>query len=223
MMPGKAEPIWDSRAARRFYDRISRAYDFIADASEHAVRDCGIRMLRLSSGESVLEVGSGTGHGLVAIASLIGSRGRVYGIDVSAGMISVAADRVASTPFVNVRFVQADARALSFRTDAFDAVFFSFTLELLGDAIPSALREARRVLRPTGRIGVVSLADSPESGPVTNLYQWMHRHFPRVVDCTPIDVSTALGDVGFDVERVFATTMWTLPVTAVVGRIPPQT
>ena len=70
--------------ARRFYDRISRAYDFIADSSEHAVRDLGVRALGLSHGQRLLEIGCGTGHGLVSLADAVGQTGRVHGVDISA-------------------------------------------------------------------------------------------------------------------------------------------
>src|SRR5438128_2137488 len=78
----------------RLYDRISRGYDFIADSSEHAIRELGVRALAPSWGQRVVEIGTGTGHGLVSLAKLVGSAGQVHGVDCSPGMIGVARARI---------------------------------------------------------------------------------------------------------------------------------
>ena len=207
----------DSLATRRFYDRISRAYDFIADASEHAIREQALSALALTPGERVLDVGFGTGHALTAMAERVGPSGCVCGIDISGGMVSVARRRLLLQRQRRVQLVQADARSLCLRRDTFDAVFFSFTLELFGAAIPFVLREAQRVLRGGGRIGVVGLAESADAGPITDLYVWLHRHLPHLIDCTPTDFGRAITNAGFKLGSVETTTMWTLPVAVVVG------
>lgn len=214
----------DSLATRRFYDRISRAYDFIADGSEHAIRDRALRQLALAPGERVLEVGFGTGHGLVAMATGVGGSGQVCGIDISGGMVSVARRRLAwQRQQHRVSLLQADARALCFRSGAFDAVFFSFALELFGTAIPFVLKEAHRVVREGGRIGVVGLAESDNPGPVSDLYVWLHRHLPHLIDCMPTDIARAVANAGFELASAETTTMWMLPVAVVVGTKPVTT
>jgi demethylmenaquinone methyltransferase/2-methoxy-6-polyprenyl-1,4-benzoquinol methylase len=211
----------DSLATRRFYDRISRAYDLIADASEHAIRDRALSRLALAPGERVLEVGFGTGHGLIAMTASVGASGSVYGIDISGGMVSVARRRLAwQRQQRRPSLLQADARALCFRSGAFDAVFFSFTLELFGTAIPFVLREAHRVVREGGRIGVVGLAESDNPSPISDVYMWLHRHLPHLIDCEPTDIARAIANAGFEVASVETTTMWTLPVAVVVGTKP---
>ena len=67
--------------ARRFYDRISRVYGFISGFErKHAER--ALERLRITGGETVLEVGFGSGHCLVRIAELVGETGKAYGIDM---------------------------------------------------------------------------------------------------------------------------------------------
>ena len=63
---------------RTFYNRISRAYDRIADASERACRDRGVEVIDAKPGERVLELGFGTGHGLVALADLMPAQGTLW-------------------------------------------------------------------------------------------------------------------------------------------------
>lgn len=209
----------DDRITRRYYDRISRVYDALADASERAMRVRGVEALALRAGERVLEVGFGTGHALVAMAQATGATGRVYGVDVSSGMAEVARERLDREACGQARLVLSDARSLCFASHVFDAVFFSFTLERFGQDIPGVLSEARRVLRTRGRIGVVAMDAAMEPGSVSPVYEWLHQHFPHAVDCAPIDVAGVTAAAGFSVEVVHATRMWTLPVKAVVGRV----
>ena len=56
---------------RRFYDRISAAYDMIADSGEHAARESGLKALAVKTGKDVLEIGYGTGHSVQALANAV--------------------------------------------------------------------------------------------------------------------------------------------------------
>ena len=125
----------------------------MADASEHAIRERGIRALGLSQGERVLEIGYGTGHGLVSLANAVGKTGQVHGVDISSGMTAVARARIGSAGLRNVTLTVGDAGVLCFRSNVFDAVFMSFTLELFESAVPDVLAEVRRVLRDGGSTG----------------------------------------------------------------------
>jgi demethylmenaquinone methyltransferase/2-methoxy-6-polyprenyl-1,4-benzoquinol methylase len=203
---------------RRYYDRISRVYDLLANASEQEIRDYGIHALTLAPGERVLEVGFGTGHGLVAIARAVGPTGLATGVDISAGMTAIARERL-ERHACPVAQVIGDARALCFSDCRFHAVFFSFTLERFGAEISEVMSEARRVLRPDGRVGVVAMDDTLEPGPGSPVYHWLHQHFPHAVDCAPIDVVGVVEAAGFTVETVRAARIWTLPVKAVVARV----
>jgi len=194
-----------------FYDRISRGYDLIADASEHAVRERGIRALGLSDGQRVLEIGYGTGHGLLSLADAVGKTGQVHGVDISAGMTVVARARIRAAGVRNVTLTVGDASLLCFRPSVFDAVFMSFTLELFESAVPDVLAEVRRVLRDGGRLGVVAMAATGETNPMIDLYQWAHRHCPHLVDCRPIDVASVLQAARFQTETAAASAIWTLP------------
>jgi demethylmenaquinone methyltransferase/2-methoxy-6-polyprenyl-1,4-benzoquinol methylase len=207
----------ESRLTRRYYDRISRVYDILADVSEHAIRDCGIQALALSAGECVLDVGFGTGHGLVRMARAIGPTGLVCGVDVSAGMAAITRERL-DRDACRAALVLGDARALCFSGSRFDAIFFSFTLERFGDEISLVLAEARRALRAGGRLGIVAMDEAMAPGPASPVYKWFHQHFPHAVDCAPIDVAGVVAAAGFTIETVHAGRIWTLPVKAIIAR-----
>jgi demethylmenaquinone methyltransferase/2-methoxy-6-polyprenyl-1,4-benzoquinol methylase len=208
---------------RAFYDRIAHAYDFIADANEHVAREKGEQALRLQPGEKVLEIGFGTGNTSLHLAKAVGQGGQVCGIDISSKMLEVAQRKVAGEQLAATMKLQvADARKLPYADSSFDAAYTSFTLELFPEAdIPVVLAEVKRVLRDGGRMAVVSMATvrsgEPESA-LEKTYKWMHRHFPHLVDCRPIDPAAALRAAGFQIACEERIEIWTMPVASVVGR-----
>ncbi len=207
-----------------FYDRISHAYDLISDAGEHKAREQGEQTLNVQSGENVLEIGFGTGNTLLHLAEAVGESGRVSGIDVSTGMLEVATRKVESKGLADrVDLSVGDARQLPYEDDSFDAVFASFTLELFSlNDIPAVLAEVARVLKPGGRLGVVSMATVQEGEKASALektYVWMHQHFPHIVDCQPIDVVELVEGAGLQVQEKVEMTIWTMPVRCVVATV----
>jgi SAM-dependent methyltransferase len=85
--------------------------------------------------------------------------------------------------------IQADAHRLPLRAGAFDAVFMSFVLELIDTPqIPALPDECHRVLRPCGRLAVVSLQLTQPPAVMARLYLAARRHLPGVLDCRPIPV-----------------------------------
>lgn len=215
----------DEKLTKSFYDRISHSYDMIADSNEHVAREKGLAALAISEGESVLEIGYGTGHSLVALAQSVGDSGKVYGVDISDGMQKVSEKRVSEAGLSDrVELQVADTPPLPFADDTFDVVSMSFTLELFPlDTIPEMLKEIRRVLKPGGRLGVVSMA-LPKEGDkdsfLEKTYKWMHQHFPHIVDCQPINAVGFLKDAGFEIKVEETLEIWTMPVAALVGVSP---
>jgi len=216
----------DPASTKRFYDRISMAYDLLSDASEAAARDEGLRMLDVQPDEQVLEIGYGTGHSIVILAEAVGERGSVQGIDISRGMFEQAHRRVEAAGMTDQVHLQVKAAPpLPQADDSLDAVWMSFTLELFAeDVLPTMLGEIRRVLKPGGRLGVTTMAIPKEEqhreSLIERAYHWMHHHFPHIVDCRPIPVSELLSDTGFEERQRIDMEVWTLPVAAVLAVSP---
>lgn len=207
---------------KRFYDRISGAYDLLADSNEKAARQRGLALLAAQPSEHVLELGYGTGHSLIELARAVGPTGHVAGVDISQGMQQVALRHLEQAGLLNrVHIEVAQVPPIPFRDASFDAAWLSFTLELFPlDSIPAVLQELRRVLKPGGRLGVVSMALSrlgERDSTLERTYKWMHLHFPHIVDCQPIDAAGDLKTAGFTVRYDEEIRIWSMPVAAVVG------
>jgi len=208
---------------KRFYDRISNAYDLIADGGEHVARERGLEKLALREGESVLEIGFGTGHSLVDLARRAGGDGKVVGIDISSGMEQVASKRLSKAGLSDrVDLLVDQVPPIPQKDATFDAVVMSFTLELFPlEIIPGVLKECLRVLRPDGRLMVVSMAsveaDQHESV-LEKTYIWMHKHFPHIVDCQPIPLELLLHENGFSIQASERMDLFSMPVAIAVSK-----
>jgi demethylmenaquinone methyltransferase/2-methoxy-6-polyprenyl-1,4-benzoquinol methylase len=208
-------------AARASYNRLSRWYDAIAGSTEKKYRDWGLEKLSAQPGEKILEIGFGTGHCLIALANAVGSQGQVIGLDISDGMLAIARERLRQAG-LNERadLHLGDAAKLDFiESGSLDAVFMSFTLELFDNPeIPRVLQECHRILKPGGRIAVVSMTKTSPPGVAVRMYEWFHEVMPNYADCRPIFARRALEQSGFMIRDLSVSSMWGLPVEIVLGQ-----
>jgi demethylmenaquinone methyltransferase/2-methoxy-6-polyprenyl-1,4-benzoquinol methylase len=182
--------------------------------------EIGLKNLAVKEGENVLEIGFGTGDALINLSQSVGDSGKVYGIDISEGMLEVTKSKLEKEGLLErTRLVLGDAFKLPFDDEFFDVLFMSFTLELFDTPeIPELLAECKRVLKIGGRIGVVAISEKDVDNVMTKLYKWAHMKFPSYVDCRPIYTKQELEKSGFTIMRLDDFSMWELPVDVVVAK-----
>lgn len=206
--------------AQLFYSQISRLYDFSEGFFEKKYIQMGLERLSVKKGDVVLEIGVGTGKSVIEFAKLVGDSGKVYGVDISEGMLDVTRMKLKKQGLLErVELLNKDAVSLSFKDNFFDKIFMSFTLELFDTPdIPKVLSECFRVLKKGGRIVIVSLSKK-NINVMVRMYEWLHGVFPRMLDCRPIFAEEALNDIGFKTVYSSLISMWGLPVEIVVGEV----
>ena len=204
--------------AKRTYDKISRIYDLITGPFERKFRDMGLNQLDVKEGETVLEIGFGTGHCLEEIAKRVGENGKAYGIDISSRMLDITRKRMEKKRLADtVELYCGDAMNMPYEDNMFDVVFMSFTLELFDTPeIPAVLKEIKRVLKPKGRLGVASMSKEDGESWLLKAYEWIHKNFPVIADCRPIYVEKSIRDAGYSIKSREKIKLFGLPGEIVV-------
>lgn len=123
-----------------------------------------IEILKIKKGDSVLDVGCGTGRQAVNVSAIIGPSGHLTGIDPSSHRIELARKKFDGNSSGNVRFLVGQAEHLDDVPDnSINNAYFCSSFHWVDDK-RSALSEIYRVLLPGGRLGITTLdKNSPDS------------------------------------------------------------
>ena len=187
--------------AARFYDPLGA---ILMLGRGRALRERTIALAHLVPGESVLEVGCGTGEIALRAKARSGPSGSVAGIDPSPEMIAVARQKAARAK-LDVDYRVATVEALPFADATFDVVLSSLMMHHLPEDLkPRAVAEIRRVLKPGGRLLVVDFKE-PTSRLGRLVPVWLvHRRLPNGLQDLPGLLEAAgfaaveAGATGFD-------------------------
>src|SRR3954451_16937396 len=208
---------------RGAYERAAPTYDRAAFSHHAPFGDRLAQLVRLGPGGRVLDVGCGAGGALLPAARRVGPTGEAVGIDLAPGMVERTRAAAAEAGLEQVRAEVMDGAALGVEDGRFDAVLAAFVLAAIPDA-DSALAEWRRVLRPTGSLGVAvweNLLDERWAWEGELIREFAHEVPPELLEtvgrmtgrfATATTLRAGLEDAGFrdvalermDVEREFA-------------------
>ncbi len=137
------EPEWLNAVPAEVVDR------FVGVGNPFSVR-------RPVKGQSVLDVGCGSGLDAFVAAALVGADGRSVGVDMAPEMLEWPKRAVAAGTLGNIEFREGSVEELPFEDESFDLVISNGVLNLVPDK-DAAFQEMHRVLRPGGSFAAADL------------------------------------------------------------------
>ncbi len=134
------------------YEPLTSEFDRFSERLSRPLAEHMIVLGNITVGETVLDIGTGTGLVALRAGARVGASGKVVGIDLSDGMLATAAAKAMKAgTSERFAFQNMDAEQLEFANHSFDVVLSLFAL--LHFPNPDvAIKEMFRVLRPRGRL-----------------------------------------------------------------------
>ena len=194
----------DRRAVVRAFDRASASYDAAAALQERVRNELIGRLNELKiTPRSILDLGTGTGHGARALKRRF-PKAQVVAVDIAPGMLERA--RRQSSWLRRFARVRADAYALPFRDGAFELVFSSLMLQWCDD-LDAVFAEIARVLAPGGLLlfstfGPATLAELREAWATTDDASNHVNHFFDAHALGSALMQAQLSEPVLDVDRI---------------------
>jgi ubiquinone/menaquinone biosynthesis C-methylase UbiE len=134
------------------YRKRGKRYNFTANLyyligfREYAYRRQAIGKLGLKQGDTVVEIGCGTGLNFPFLQEKVGPTGKIIGVDLTDAMLSQARKRVEENGWKNVELIQEDASKFSFPQEV-DGIISTFALTLVPD-YEQVIQNGCRALKP---------------------------------------------------------------------------
>jgi SAM-dependent methyltransferase len=141
----------------------------VIDAQISPLGEVAMDRAQIESGERVLDIGCGCGQTSLELATRVGQKASVLGLDISGPMLARARDRAREASVTNVSFQQADAQTHDFDASGesgFDLVFSRFGVMFFSSPV-EAFTNLMSALRPGGRLSFVCWQR-------LDLNPWMH-------------------------------------------------
>ena len=147
---------YGQRASR--YDLAVRMFDVFAWFGFNITgwRRQAVSALGLKHGDTVVDIGCGTGLNFPLLIQAVSSHGKIIGVDISEAMLTQARQRVADNQWSNVQLICADAAQFEYPSDV-DAVLSTYALTLVPDC-DFVVSNAYDALIPEGRLAVLDMA-----------------------------------------------------------------
>jgi ubiquinone/menaquinone biosynthesis C-methylase UbiE len=161
---------------------------------EGTLRERALALANLAAGESVLDIGCGTGTLAIAARRLVGEEGLVFGIDAAPEMIARARKK-AKKAGLDVEFSNALVESMPFADGQFDVVLSTLMLHHLpGKLRRQCAAEVRRVLKPGGRMLAIDFGTKPGT---KGIVAHFHRHGHINLD----EMVAILGEAGLKIDK----------------------
>jgi demethylmenaquinone methyltransferase / 2-methoxy-6-polyprenyl-1,4-benzoquinol methylase len=171
---GEAPGTLEARQVRAMFDRIAGLYDvmntLMTAGLHHRWRERAVTLSGVGPGSRVIDVATGTGD----LALAVGPEGEVLACDFSEEMLARARAKAPA-----LRFDWADALALPYASDRFDAATVGFGARNFAD-LRRGIEEMARVVRPGGRVVILEIT-RPTREPMASFFRtWFDRAVPAL-------------------------------------------
>jgi demethylmenaquinone methyltransferase / 2-methoxy-6-polyprenyl-1,4-benzoquinol methylase len=173
VVPYKDEKSGKKEQVARMFDNISHRYDFLNHFLSLGIdkiwRKKAIKYLEAGKPKIILDVATGTGD--FAIQALSLHPEKIYGIDISEGMLQVGKTKIKDRNLTDqIELRQADSENIPFEENKFDAVTVAFGVRNF-ENLEKGLREIFRVLKPGGQLVVLEFSH-PRAFPMKQAYSF---------------------------------------------------
>ena len=184
-------PEEKTKAVGDIFARVASRYDLMNDLMSGGMhrlwKNEFVQLLKPQPHEHILDLAGGTGD----IAFRIAKRGaKVTVADINPGMLGVGRERAEKRGLAGLEFVEANAEAMPFADQSFDAVTIAFGIRNVTD-IPKALRDIRRTLKWGGRFYCLEFSASEWPG------------FAKLYDAYTLNLVPKVGAVVADDEEAY--------------------
>ena len=155
--------VVENAFVERVYQKLAGVYDYTFGPTLHPGRLEAIQKMRIRPGDSVLEVGVGTGINL----ALYPWTCTITGVDLSSKMLEKAQKRIDSKALAHCQVMEMNAEQMAFPDEAFDVVYAPYVISVVPDPVKVA-REMYRVCRPGVARGDLEPLQEHEPCPVAH-------------------------------------------------------
>ena len=198
------------------FAEVAWFYDFWARLTETRAVQRALELAELTDNLSVLEVAVGTG-GLFSEIVARNPHGHNEGLDLSPAMLVRARKRLQQMPATAFSLQLGSAYQLPYPDESFDRLFSTYMLDLLPEGdFPKVLSEFRRVLKPGGKMVLVSFGFGTQW--VNHFWYWLASAFPSLLtNCRPVRMDQTAPQVGFHDLQVEHLSQNTFPSDIIVA------
>jgi demethylmenaquinone methyltransferase/2-methoxy-6-polyprenyl-1,4-benzoquinol methylase len=178
-MPKTVTPYTNSNATKKqqvatMFDNISKTYDFLNHFLSLGIdiiwRKMAIKELLVDKPQHLLDIATGTGDFAFEAIKILKPK-KVMGVDISEGMLAIAAEKIQKRDLGHIFEIQkGDSEKLLFEDNTFDAVTVAYGVRNF-ENLEKGLSDMLRVLKPNGKVVILEFS-KPKSFPVKQLYNF---------------------------------------------------
>ena len=173
VVPYKEKDQGKKQQVAEMFNNISKRYDLLNHVLSMGIdilwRKKAVRMLKPFNPKVILDIATGTGDFAIESSNL--KPNKIYGVDISEGMLEVGRKKITAKKLENVIEMQlGDSENLSFEDNFFDAVTVAFGVRNY-ENLKLGLSEMLRVMKPGGHVVIIEFS-KPSRFPVKQVYNF---------------------------------------------------